>query len=457
MVTDVVLDEFLIALGVKADTRGLDETERGLEGVEDQAKKTDKTLSNFSGKLGGFIKSFASFAVAAAGAISGVMLGAWAYMDGMIDRVEELQNAEDASIRTTKEQVDQAKKYRENMEKMGKVIDNVKTRIALSFLPTMYEMSKQYGKLLDDNKELIENGIKKLLAIVTGAAQVLTNFVRFIGKVVEGTVGWKNAMLVIIGVLGIMKRAMIAAFITNPIVWVVAAIAGLLLLIDDFMTYLDGGESEFGEFWGSMLGWIKDNQEAIDLLKQIFMGFVNFVAGAVALIVGIFTGNTDLMSVAWGGMIESLIAIWKGFAAFFEPLSQKIYEIVNGVVDKIVNAFKSMVGFVSNALASLVLGIGSIFSSVFNAITEPFRKAFDWVSDKWSGLKGIFGGAVNVNAGMGSAVSNTSNKMISNNTTVNNNGSFNITGAKNPTAVASAVQTGWGSMTQSNMGGVVKA
>ena len=37
----MVLEEFLIALGVKADTKGLTDAAKGLGNVEAQAKKTD--------------------------------------------------------------------------------------------------------------------------------------------------------------------------------------------------------------------------------------------------------------------------------------------------------------------------------------------------------------------------------------------------------------------------------
>lgn len=455
----MILDEFLIALGVKADTKALEETERGLERVEDQAEKTDKKLSGFSTKLSGFIKNFATYALAAVGAIKTIMVGAWAYLDSTIDRVEELQNAEDESIRTTKEQVEMAKKYRENMDKMGKTIENVKTRIALAFLPTMYKLSESYAKFLDSNKELIAKGISVLLQWVTRAAQVFTNFIRFIEKIVVNTVGWKNALLILVAVLGIVKRATIAAFIVNPITWVMAAIAGLLLLIDDFMTYLDGGESQFGEYWGAMLKWVNDNKDALNALKDVFMNVMNFIAGVVAMIVGIFTGDTALMSVAWEGMIESFKNAWNGLAMFFEPAAQAFYTIVNNVVDKIVGAFKRMVSVAISILSSWVSTLSTIFTGVFNAITEPFRKAFDWVADKWQGLKGLFGAGVgvNVNAGIGSAVSNTSNRVISNNTVVNNNGSFNINGATSPKATANAVSQNWNAIASRNIGGTAKA
>lgn len=456
----MILDEFLIALGVKADTKGLTDTAKGLGNVEAQAKKTDSSLSKFSTKLGGFITGFATFATAAMGSIQTIVVGAWAYLDSTIDKVEELQTAEDASIRTTKEQVEMAKKYRENMGLMGKTIDSVKTRIALGFLPTMFELSKTYSEFLNANKELISSGISKLLEWVSKAGQVFTNFIRFIDKLVTNTVGWKNALLILVGVLAIVKKATIAAFIANPITWIMVAIAGLLLLIDDFMTYLDGGESQFGEFWGSMLKWIEENQNGLNLIKDIFMGLVNFVVGALALLVGVFTGNTNLIKVVWDDAIESMIGVWYFFGNaiddvleaignYFKEKFNEISNYVGGIVNGIVNYFKGMINAIST------------FSSViYTAVTTPFRLAFDWITSQFAKIPNMIKNVTStltfgLSDKIGSAVSNIRNSVVNNSS--NTNAVINVNGTANPIATGNAIAGKLNKTTQMNFGGVAKA
>lgn len=456
----MVLDEFLIALGVKADTKGLTDTAKGLGEVEDQAKKTDSSLSKFSTKLGGFMKGFATFATAAIGSIQATVVGAWAYLDSTIDKVEELQTAEDASIRTTKEQVDMAKKYRENMGLMGKTIDSVKTRIALGFLPTMFELSKTYSEFLNANKELISDGISKLLEWVSKAGQVFTNFIRFIDKLVENTVGWKGALIGLVAILAIVKKATIAAFIASPITWVMAAIAGLLLLIDDFMTYLDGGESQFGEFWGSMLKWIEDNKDALNAIKEAFMNVVNFFAGAIALIVGLFTGNTALMSEAWSGMIDSLVANFGIFKDFVVAIASFIGEAISNAFGVARDYVAGVISSMFATIKSFVSSIGSVLSTVFTVVTTPFRLALDWIIDKFSQLPNMLSGVVSkltfgLSDKVGSAVSNIRNSVVNNSS--NTNAVINVTGNANPIATGNAVAGKLNKTTQMNFGGMAKA
>ncbi|WP_230577704.1 hypothetical protein [Xylella fastidiosa] len=47
------------------------------------------------------------------------------------------------------------------------------------------------------------------------------------------------------------------AFALNPLTWLIAGIVALVALVDDFITYLDGGESLLGAFWGPLIAYAK--------------------------------------------------------------------------------------------------------------------------------------------------------------------------------------------------------
>ena len=52
----------------------------------------------------------------------------------------------------------------------------------------------------------------------------------------------------------------------NPLTLFMLAIAGVLLLLDDYYIYLEGGDAAFGEFWDN-LGETKER------LDEMFAGF----------------------------------------------------------------------------------------------------------------------------------------------------------------------------------------
>lgn len=336
--------------------------------------------------FGAALTKVASIATVVVGALKTVSLAAWAFADSYVRRAEELYKSNNGLVKITKEQVEMSKKYQDGMGKLGDIIESVKIKIAFGFLPTMLNMVETYNKFLDANKDLIANGITRLLNIVSYAAQVLNNTVRFITKAIEATIGWKGALLVLAGVFAFVRRAMILAFITNPITWVVAAIVGLMLLIDDFMTYLDGGESLFGDFWGSMLEWIDEVKPALqsvwDMLvlgmsyliefgvfvTQYFGGAlvdaVEVIVAALTMLYALFTGNTELMAAAWEGLVENMLSMFRNLASLFEPLAQMLVSIMSSVWDSIVSAIIERLNIVRVVLGGLRDNVAAVFASM---------------------------------------------------------------------------------------------
>jgi len=295
----MLLEEFLVVLGVQTDT--------------------EKVKS-----FGAALTKVGSIATVVVGALKTVSLAAWAFADSYVRRADELSKANSGLFKITKEQVEMSKKYEEGMGKLGKMIESVKVRVAFGFLPTMLEMVNTFNNLLDANKDLIANGIVKLLEVVSKLSQVINNTVRFIVKIIEATIGWKGALIVLVGVFVWLKRAMLLAFVTNPIFWVIAAIGVLMLLIDDFMTYLDGGESQFGDFWGSMIGWVEENEDALnslwDMLKAGFGYLVEFGIFVGKHIGGAFVDALQVIASALG-VIQALYQSYSRHQQKARPIS----------------------------------------------------------------------------------------------------------------------------------------
>lgn len=435
----MLLEEFLVVLGARTET--------------------DKVKS-----FGDALTKVGSIATVVVGALKTVSLAAWAFADGYVRRAEELYKSNSSLFKITKEQVEMSKKYEDGMGRLGKIIESVKIKVAFGFLPTMVNMVNTFNEFLDANKDLIANGITKLLEVVSKLSQVINNTVRFIVKIIEATIGWKGALIVLIGVFAWLKRAMLLAFVTNPIFWVIVAVGALMLLIDDFMTYLDGGESQLGDFWGSMLEWIEEIKPALQSVWDVLvvgMGYliefgafvtryfggalvdaVQVIVAIITWFVGFFTGNTDLMSAAWSGMVENLLSMFQNLAMLFEPLAQKLVQIMSKVWDAIVNYISAKISQIISAISGFISSIGSALGNVFDIVTAPFAKAFDWIADKFGSLGGLISGAVSgarnlVGMGGAAAVSNT----------VNSGGNMTIhapinVASNNPIAAGKAVQAG---------------
>lgn len=454
------LDEFFISLGLKVDNSDISKAEKfgdSLDDIKDGADGAESSLIRAYDATDGFVSAIEG-ALGVLGFFTGVLGGAFAFFHGTIMELEDLIKEEKLLVDVTKEQLGQQKKYVESVETLGKRFNSLKVELAFGFLPTLQRIISGLDNWLSANKDLIVNGITGLLNAITSVFGVIGNFIRFIDMIVENTIGWKTALYVLGAALIWVNRAMLLAFATNPVFWIIAAIGVLLILIDDFMTYLDGGESEFGEFWGAMLEGIEAVSPALQKIWDLlvlgmsyliefgffvtrylggaFVDVVEVIVAALTFIYGVFTGNTALMSAAWDGLIENLVSAFRNFAMLFEPLAQSIIAV----------------------FSAMVSGIASALSTAYVAITTPFRLAFDWIMDKFSKLPSLIGNiisklpGVNAISAIGSAVSSGVSR-VTNNYGGNTTASINVTA---PNATSAANQTAaalQGAQAQRNLGG----
>lgn len=392
----MVIDEFLIALGLKVDNSDISKAEKfgdSLDDIKDGADGAESSLIRAYDATDGFVSAIEG-ALGVLGFFTGVLGGAFAFFHGTIMELEDLIKEEKLLADVTKEQLGQQKKYVDSVETLGKRFNSLKVELAFGFLPTMQKIISGLDSWLSANKDLIINGITGLLNAITSVFGVIGNFIRFIDMIVENTIGWKAALYVLGAALIWVNRAMLIGFATNPVFWIIAAIGVLLILIDDFMTYLDGGESEFGEFWGAMLEGIEAVSPALQKIWDMlvlgmsyliefgffvtkylggaFVDVVQVIAAALTFIYGLFTGNTALMSAAWDGLIENLLSAFQNFAMLFEPLAQLIVGVASAAWDAIVSAFTSAIDTIVNVFSEAWNDTKSALSAAIDSMISAF-------------------------------------------------------------------------------------
>ncbi|WP_163855823.1 hypothetical protein [Paenibacillus elgii] len=122
---------------------------------------------------------------------------------------------------------------------------------------------------------------------------------------------------------------------TGPFGIITATLLSLILLLDDFYTYLDGGESLFGSFW-------KKLEDFYDKLKGS----------------GVIDGFKKGWSEAFESISQGIETAGKEIAGFYEDLKK------NGTLDNLEQAF----------------------ANTFNIIEQIFNGAKKWVQDLYTEL-----------------------------------------------------------------------
>ena len=212
---------------------------------------------------------------------------------------------------------------------------------------------------------------------------------------------------------------MAAALLLNPITWIVAALVGLAVVIDDLIVWLQGGESAldafwsqfgsreqvlakiqtaikltvatleamweslkagvkaavdwFGEFWSSCNG----TERVVGTLKDVFHSVVQTVKDVIAIwdaLVDIMkkTGFLDDLANAFDGMLSFIIGLFNGFFATL----QAIFGLIKGLLTGDWGSFKEAVSKAVESAEEAFSGLLKIIGSVLNQLWEISKEIF---------------------------------------------------------------------------------
>lgn len=361
--------------------------EKAKEAAKETKKLTEKKPAiNLKQELGNIRSKFMLIG-AAATAASGLIAN---YLTVPLQNIQELAKQKNKLFDITQAEIDQAKEYQDRLQDTKTAMQSITTQVALKLIPVVNQSLKGFSNFLKANKALVVEGLTNVFKWILKLGQVFTNTFRFLNKVISSTIGWKAALLILVGVLAVVKRAMLAAFLTNPIGWVILLIGGLILLIDDLMTYLDGGESLFGDYWKPFIEWGKKAivayKEIEPIIKRVFsgavkiiMGFGQSVLGLLSTIGAFFTGRLDIMKKAFkfwcDGGREMIEGVCKMFDTSWSEVCDKIEKIFFGWIDSIGAGFREL--------------YNTYIAPVINAV-----KNFDigqTASDMWESTKSFLG------------------------------------------------------------------
>ena len=348
--------------------------EKAKEASKETKKLTEKKpAANLEQELSNIRSKFMLIG-AAATAASGLIAN---YLTVPLQNIDELAKKKDRLFNITQAEIIQAKEYQDQLQKTKTAVQSIVTQTAIKLIPVVNQSLKGFNNFLRANKALVVEGLTNVFKWILKLGQVFTNTFRFLNKVISSTIGWKTALLILVGVLAVVKRAMLAAFLTNPIGWVILLIGGLILLIDDLMTYLDGGESLFGDYWKPCIEWGKKAiawfksvkptiEQVLNNILTIFRGIFNAIVGYFKIFIGIFTADFDLIEQGWN-------ELWSGIKTAF-----------NAWIENIKIAFKIFIEAVKNLFTVVWAYISAGFENLGKVIMKPFELAFKWIKDQYN-------------------------------------------------------------------------
>ncbi|EKA7106831.1 hypothetical protein OL205_000736 [Salmonella enterica] len=314
------------------------------------------------------------------------------------EEISSLQNKAEALGVVTQVQADQFAAYNDSLTTLGKGFDGIKFQVAVGFVPVLKDLVDGFTDFLIANKDLIKNGLAHLGEIIFSVMGMIRRFLPIIGLITTGFVAWKIAAIGLRTVL---------ATIFSPVVLITAAIVAVVLVIDDLLTAMEGGQSVIADFFKD--NWGIDIVPTLKEAKASLMAFINYAIGvfkpladAIAsmfrmvwhLITGAFTGDfQDAMKDAQN-VFDSLIAFITGaFGVVGDAIKYVFGDAGAFVVDVFTTAIENT-KLMFSALWKLVTGdfegawgdVVKIFDNGVELMKKPFTAFIDWAKNIFAGL-----------------------------------------------------------------------
>ena len=403
------------------------ELRQGLDNAKSGLKSTSKEMVALGKKWGDVAKDLALKIAGPAAAFMALKKIATSYFSD-VEKVatetgaysketEELRKKQALLQRIHKEDIELYKKGREALTKFSISMSDLSANIMRQAMPMLTWLAE------------------KLSNFASWISKNIPNIIRF-GKVAViaiTTIG--GALLVLNKILGATAHEFAKAtlkMLTSPLTWIILGIGALILVIDDLITYLNGGESAFGEFWEPCIkyakiawDWVQRTWEVIqdstafkivskavtDLwghLQTVFTWFAGaiaraynsvedwgvafehvgqFIGGVFEVIGGIISAVIGTVTMLWGGLValftgdtEILEQGWQAFCDGFSAVWDGAVNVAVGLVNSLKNGFKALLAFFDIG-TSTVSQWGDRLREALNV-----GRLIDWIKEKLKNL-----------------------------------------------------------------------
>lgn len=383
-----VVDTLLIAIGIDPT-----KFNAGLAEAVGTAQKTEaafeQSAQRWRGTLLGVAKSIAAplMGIASIGAavnsyISGV--SQVAQITGAYNtKLEEWRYKRAMLSRVTQEDIQLYKKCKDATVSFNIALQDLSAKIMRSFTPA------------------IKAGVDILYKITDWVKANEQNLVR-IFQVVAG-------VITAVFLPSLVKMG--TALLMNPLTWIIAVLGLLIIVIDDLVVYMRGGQSAFSKFWsifGSGEEISRKITAALDWCKEVLKEFAPAILGIVAAFAGLKIAATIIgllhttvlsfikaLSVLAAHPIVAFILLLVGALTWLIKLFRDGGSSAAGMMQLFEAKFGSTLdklGKVGNFLRWIIGGVGELFEYLAKA-WQSSEGLWGFIAtlaqDAWEGLKGL--------------------------------------------------------------------
>lgn len=252
--------------------------------------------------------------------------------------------------------------------------------------------------------------VRAVIPALTWLAEKMTSVTRLIR---ENSQFVKIALLAAAGVItaafvpSLTAMGLAGAKAMLPFLPLIALVGGLALIIDDLITYINGGNSAFSglwsqfgtgeeiltffqDTWAGLLEGIKKLQPLIPMVLSIGAGFAAFKT-AISIFTGVATAIRGV-SVAFNVLKVALMA---------NPIGLIIGAVMLLITywDEVAAGAQKVGAVISSAFS----GAAEFIKGIWDGVIGWFQEKFQWITDTWNKISSIPGTIANTIGAIGKA------------------------------------------------------
>lgn len=311
-------------------------------------------------------------------------------MDTLGAEFDELYGAAGISLN---EAAQTSSDFNDALARLQMTFDAVTAAIAVRLMPKIAESFDMLQRLFIDNMPKIIKAVSPVLDLIMAIG---TAFIRIVARIAQGAgvlIGYFQRINdATDGMAGYIAAATAAwkllnlSFLASPIGIILTLGAAIALLVDDFLTWQEGGDSliDYTKFEPPITAAI----EIIKLLGDVVINSIGMIMDVGRLLMQLLTGD---FSGAWESLVSLGDRIVDQFGNVRSAFSEVI-EIVKFLAEAIFGDLSSSWEMIGSVVDTVVEGISSAVSGVSSFIIETFTSAADSVMSIFQGLASFFTG-----------------------------------------------------------------
>jgi len=369
---------------------------------------------------------------------------------GLRDEFRKLYDA--AGIDSAKA-AENAGAFNDSLDRLKYVLSTVGRALAIDFFGRFTEALDSLRKLIVDSLPAILRVLKPIISSVLLVADVFVALAYRAGQAVAVVIGWvadvvgaMNKWVLGIGLVVAAWKYLNLSFLLTPIGAILALGVAVGLIIDDFMTWKEGGDSLIPwSDWAPELELISNIVDVLrTALEHCFMYLFNVADAVIKLFSGDFSGAVEHLK---AGVEELLMVLSTLFGPALDIVGEKFrttFDSIKGFVGSVIDYIKSLIaGFgetVDAVLGKIRAGV-DMAKGLKDGVADKASGVVDWVKGAAGKVGDIFGSPeagpttqLGADGGLQTAVPLPAQQQISQETTIN------VQGSADPQATGRAVQ-----------------